>query len=139
MSATMAVDPRQWSEARRWLARVDDDLPAAEALLGLALPAVGVAAFHCQQAAEKMAKAVLIALHVSPPKLHDTAELGRRIKAHHAALGEGFGELGGLTRWYVSARYPEAGIEDVPSVEDMRDVLLRLHRLRRRIDELAPD
>jgi len=135
----MPVDPRQWSEAERWLARVDEDLRAAGALLTITPPALGAAAFHCQQAVEKMAKAVLIALRQPPPKQHDIEELGRRVRAHHAALGEAFGEFAGLTRWYVSARYPDAGVDEEPTREEVREVLARLHELRRRVHELAPE
>lgn len=139
MSARPPVDPRQWGEARRWLARVDEDLRAADALLAATPPALGAAAFHCQQAAEKMAKAVLIALRQPPPKLHDIEELGRRIRAHDAALAEAFEEFAGLTRWYVSARYPDAGIDEVPPAEELHDIVARLYELCRRIENLAPE
>ncbi len=76
----MQPDPRQWREAERWLARADEDVRAAEALLALASPEVDPAAFHCQQAAEKMAKAMLIAAREPPPRLHDIDELGRRVQ-----------------------------------------------------------
>ena len=138
MSAPKPPDPRQWSEAERWLARVDDDLRAAEALLALAAPATGTAAFHCQQAAEKMAKAVLIAARQPPPRLHDIEELGRRIRPHHLAIGEAFEALGGLTRWYVSARYPGTGVDVGTTVDHVHDVLARVRVLRRQIDGLKP-
>jgi HEPN domain-containing protein len=95
--------------------------------------------FIASQAAEKMAKSVLIALRQPPPKQHDIEELGRRVRAHHAALGEAFGEFAGLTRWYVSARYPDAGVDEEPTREEVREVLARLHELRRRVHELAPE
>ena len=62
---------------------------AAEALLALASPEIGPAAFHCQQVAEKMAKAALIAAREPPPRLHDIDELGedqqRRSPERHSA------------------------------------------------------
>jgi len=137
MSAPTLPDPRQWREAERWLARADQDVRAAEALLALASPEVDSAAFHCQQAAEKMAKAALIAAREPPPRLHDIDELGRRVQAHFPALGAAFGALGGITRWYVSARYPDAGGSPAPSVADVRDVLSRLGDLRGQIAELG--
>lgn len=133
------TDPRQWSEAERWLARVDDDLRAAEALLALAPPATGTAAFHCQQAAEKMAKAMLIAARQPPPRLHDIEELGRRVGSHHPAIGEALKALGGLTRWYVSARYPDAGLDVDTTADEVSEVLSGLRDLRRNIDTLKPD
>lgn len=133
----MPPDLRQWREAERWLARADEDVRAAEALLDLASPEVDPAAFHCQQAAEKMAKAALIAAREPPPRLHDIDELGRRVQAHFPALGAPFEALGGITRWYVSARYPDAGGSPAPSATDVRDVLSQLSDLRRLIADLG--
>ena len=110
---------------------------AAEALLALASPEVDPAAFHCQQAAEKMAKASLIAAREPPPRLHDIDELGRRVQTHFPALGAAFEPLGGITRWYVSARYPDAGGSPAPSAADVRDVLSHLNDLRRQIADLG--
>ena len=130
-------DPRQWGEAERWLARADQDMRVAQALLALTSPEIDPAAFHCQQAAEKMAKAALIAAREPPPRLHDIDELGRRVQAHFPALGAAFEALGGITRWYVSARYPDAGGAPAPSSADVRDVLSQLSDLRRRIADLG--
>ena len=56
-----------------------------------------------------MAKAALIAAREPPPRLHDIDKLGRRVQKHFPALGGAFEALGGITRWYVSARYPDSG------------------------------
>ncbi len=115
---------------------------AAEALLALASPEVDPAEFHCQQAAEKMANPSLIAAREPPPRLHDIDELGRRVQTHFPALGAAFETLGGITRWYVSARYPDAAGLPATSAADVRDVLSHLSDLRHRIADLgrgAPD
>ncbi len=106
----MQPDPRQWREAERWLARADQDVRAAEALIAAREP---------------------------PPRLHDIDELGRRVQTHFPALGAAFETLGGITRWYVSARYPDAGGSPAPSAADVRDVLSQLGDLRRRIADLG--
>lgn len=138
MSGAKLPEPRQWREAERWLARAEEDLRAAEALLDLATPIIGPAAFHCQQAAEKMAKAVLIAAREPPPRLHDIDELGHRIAPLHPEIAEAIDALGGITGWYAAARYPDAGSDIGPSVADVREVLSDLRRLRRQIDTLKP-
>lgn len=138
MSAPTPPDPRQWQESERWLARADEDVRAADALLAIAPPAIGAAAFHCQQAAEKMARAVLVAVREPPPKLHDIAELGRRVARHAAKIGKTIEALGGLTRWYASARYPDATLDPDPSADDVHDVLRRRRGLRQTIQGLAP-
>jgi HEPN domain-containing protein len=138
MSARTPSDPRQWSEAERWLARADEDLRAAEALLTLAPPAVDPAAFHCQQAAEKMAKAVLIAVREAPPRMHDIEELGRRVRAYVPDIGRALEALGGVTAWYTAARYPDAGLSTALTADDLADTLSRLHELRRHVADLKP-
>jgi HEPN domain-containing protein len=56
----------QWKEAARWLARADEDAVVAELALTRDPPLVNPAAFHCQQAAEKMLKALLVAAGAAP-------------------------------------------------------------------------
>ena len=138
MSAPKPTDQRQWQEAQRWLARADDDLRAAEALLALEPPILGPAAFHCQQAAEKLAKAVLTAVRQPPPRMHDVTELARRVEPHWPEAGSTLSDLGGITRWYVSARYPDAGFDGEPDESDVRSVLTSLCDLRRSVAALGP-
>jgi HEPN domain-containing protein len=89
MSAPTPSDPKQWAEALRWLARADDDVKVIEVLIAqespLLLPA---AAVHCQQAAEKMAKAVLIASNVAPPRIHNIKRLSALVAAMHVELAK---------------------------------------------------
>src|SRR5437763_1628143 len=79
MSEAKRTDPRQWEVAQEWLDRADGDLRIAEILLSEAPDLPWGAAFHCQQALEKMAKGVLIAERVEPPKTHDIDVLGRLV------------------------------------------------------------
>ena len=51
----MAEDRRR--EGERWLAIARDDTRVARLCLAVEDPAVRTAAYHCQQAAEKLAKA----------------------------------------------------------------------------------
>jgi HEPN domain-containing protein len=51
-----AVDSNQRHEANAWLARADEDLRAVRPCLDAPPPVLGVAAYHCQQAAEKLIK-----------------------------------------------------------------------------------
>ena len=69
------------------------------------------AAFHCQQALEKMTNGVLIAKRVEPPKTHDIDALGR----------------------LVGSREP-----DIPSETDLLAAFAKLRELRLQIDKLAP-
>src|SRR4051812_23017303 len=82
------ISPRQWLEAPRWLVYVDQDLIAVDALLAFGERTLISAAFHCQQAAEKTAKALLIVLGASPPKIHDVAELAEIVYERSPELGD---------------------------------------------------
>jgi HEPN domain-containing protein len=137
MTETNAPAPDRWNEALKWLAFADSDIRVAEYLRddpNLAL----AAAFHCQQAAEKMAKAVLVAFHGAYPRIHDIGELGRRIGDLRSDIGDAIENLGGLTRWYSESRYPGFVARYYPTLEDVRAALAALKDLRRCIDDLAP-
>ncbi|MDZ3835917.1 MAG: HEPN domain-containing protein [Rhodospirillales bacterium] len=100
-------DAIQWEEARRWFARADDDLAAARLLLDAQPAIVRLAAFHCQQAAEKLLKGLLIAARMTAPKSHDLAALAPGVTAAFPAVTEIVGALRRLGSWYVAARYPD--------------------------------
>jgi HEPN domain-containing protein len=133
MSAQPGPDPKQWAEVVRWLARADDDLRVVEVLISQADPPLLPAASHCQQAAEKMAKAVLIAFHVAPPRVHDLEKLALLVAARHADIGKALK----ITIWFVASRYPDT-FEIAPTIQDVSSVLVKLKGLRQRIDLLAP-
>ncbi len=124
-----------WAEANQWLERADEDLRLAEAIAGDA-DFLASAAFHCQQAVEKMAKAVLVACQAEYPRIHDVAELGTAVAAVRPELGKSIAGLGGLTDWYITTRYP--GLEYRPSRHDVGLALEKLKELRALISALAP-
>lgn len=53
----MPHDPQRVADTKAWLRRANDDFRAAEADLHADPALLGDAAFHCQQAAEKVLKA----------------------------------------------------------------------------------
>jgi HEPN domain-containing protein len=135
MSGPTQPDPGRWTEAVQWLQRADEDLRLAEKIA--AEPDfLASAAFHCQQAAEKMAKAIIVAFQTEYPRTHDLAELGSAVADLRPELGAGIAALSGLTDWYVTPRYP--GLEYRPSVQDVEVTIRELKGLRRQIEALAP-
>jgi HEPN domain-containing protein len=138
MSEAKRTDPRQWEVALEWLERADADIRIVELLLEKAPDLPWGAAFHCQQALEKMAKGVLIARRVEPPKSHDIELLGSLVGRHESDLGERILALTMLTVWYIAPRYPDAQIDEIPSEAELHAALAKLKVLRRLIDELAP-
>jgi len=62
-----------WSN--EWLEMASMDLAAAEYLLGMRPVPVEIICYHCEQAAEKLLKGVLVQNNVEPPKTHDLVRL----------------------------------------------------------------
>ena len=85
-----------------------------------------------------MAKGVLIAKGIEPPKTHDIDLLGRLVGSQEAQLGERISALSRLTVWYIAPRYPDAMIDDIPSEVDLLAAFAKLRELRLQIDKLAP-
>lgn len=82
----MLHDPQRVADTRAWLRRSQGDLRAAEIDLAARPALLGDAAFHCQQAAEKVMKAFLT-WHDAPfRRTHDLAELGRQCVRLDASL-----------------------------------------------------
>ena len=74
----------QWEEALRWLAKAAEDLAAGRLLAdeGMRDPA----AFHVQQALEKVLKALLVAAAEDLRKTHDLESLAQIANQHWPAL-----------------------------------------------------
>ena len=107
-------------EARRWLLKAQHDWSAARKILTPDGNETDVAAFHCQQAVEKMLKAYLVSRSIGFEKVHD---LGRLLD-HCAVSDSRFDELRDrvepLTLYAVAFRYP--GPAD-PTREDVQSAL----------------
>jgi HEPN domain-containing protein len=138
MTEATRASPEQWEVALEWLRYADDDLRIAEVLLVNAPELPWGAAFHCQQALEKMAKAILVAMRTEPPKLHDIGVLGGLVSDSQLHLSQRISALAELTSWYVAPRYPNAVIDSIPIQAEVRSAPVQLRELRKQIDSLAP-
>jgi HEPN domain-containing protein len=138
MNGPTHLDPHRWEEVVRWLFHANDDLGVVDAILMQSSPSLFGAALHCQQAAEEMAKAVLIAFGVRPPRIHDVDRLGDLVGAVHFEIGAEIQKLSQLTTWYAAARYPDVAADSLPSLVDIRAALVKLRVLHQRIQSLAP-
>lgn len=107
-------------EPEAWLATASVDLRAGRACLSVADPVVTAATYHCQQAAEKLVKAVLVWLGIDVPRSHDIDSLVMRIP-HDLPIRERLSPLGRFTAFATLYRYPgEAGdVSDEPTKEDV--------------------
>jgi HEPN domain-containing protein len=71
----MNAPPDAQRVARRWLAKADEDLAAAERLLAIDDSLASVVCFHSQQAVEKLLKALLVVSRVPFARTHDVIQL----------------------------------------------------------------
>lgn len=108
-------------EAQRWLSIADQDLLAARNGLSVSPRLIGIAAYHCQQAAEKIVKGVLVAKGVDFPKTHDLAKLSALVTPAAPALAAAFAVFEPITVWGFAYRYPfeEESSLAPPSVSTM--------------------
>jgi HEPN domain-containing protein len=95
---------------REWLDHVQEDLDAAWSCARGERAAPGQAAYHVQQAAEKLIKSVLIAHELRPPHTHDIAALCHLLP-DDAPSREALLRLRRFTSYAFVFRYPT---DDVP-------------------------
>ncbi len=97
-----------------WIAVAEVDRRAAHACLAAAPPLPSVAAFHCQQAAEKLLKGFLVHARVVFRKTHDLRELGDAVAARFPDIAPSVDLMEDWTIWNVAYRYP---VEESPEPE----------------------
>ncbi|MEQ9643673.1 MAG: HEPN domain-containing protein [Alphaproteobacteria bacterium] len=116
--------------ARAWLAAAEDDLRAISGCLFGPEPTATAAAYHCQQAAEKLIKSALVLGGVHPPKSHDLGALLDRLDAQDPLQPV----LQPLTRFAPYAwlfRYPSAApMDGGPTPPQVAEVTSWLDELR---------
>jgi len=113
----------------QWLAKADDDLRLAELALGASPPVHWGAAFHAEQAAEKLLKALLTFHSVEFQKSHDIdylLQLCLPVQPQAAALRETATKL---TDFAVEPRYPLPRRD--PSEAEAREALEIAREVRR--------
>src|SRR5690348_5916454 len=115
-------------ELRRWLAKARNDQRAAEALAEQRPPITDVAAFHCQQAVEKLLKAYLYSRGVDFERTHDLRALALLCADHDSTFDSILNEVAALTPFAVRFRYP--GPAD-PSEQQVHEALLVVARVLR--------
>src|SRR4051812_33402774 len=92
---------------REWVAKAQDDFQSAGVLLRVRKSRPNDAiCFHCQQCAEKLMKAVLIAGKVIPPRTHNLEELSALLRGLDPTWHWPNRELQFLSSGAVIFRYP---------------------------------
>jgi len=119
-----------------WLHKADDDLGLAEHLLGESSLYPDAIAFHCQQAAEKYLKALLVWREIPFPKTHDIKALLNLIETADATVAESLQDAVVLTSYGVEIRYPGDRPDATP--EDAREAVELARKVRKAIYDALP-
>lgn len=97
-----------------WLHKSNEDLRAAEVDLAAQPPLLSDSLFHCQQACEKVLKALLCGLQTPFRKTHDLNELGALAMGSFPELDPHLESIAHLTTYAVESRYPSDEPEPEP-------------------------
>jgi HEPN domain-containing protein len=125
------------SEAGRWLAKAARDTEAARRCRGGPEPLLDMAAYHCQQAAEKVAKALLVLAGEPLMRTHDLDALADAVVARFPQLATGLDAIRHLTPWATATRYPDLGGDAEPPDCEVTAALTAVDRLLAEALELA--
>ena len=93
--------------ARQWLAKAQNDLLNADNNLKSEVVPYDTVCFHCQQAAEKLLRAYLVARGIQPPFTHDLLLLLEEVLPYWAAVETLRDDLALLMPYAVGVRYPD--------------------------------
>jgi HEPN domain-containing protein len=102
--------------ARQWLVKAENDLINADNNLKSEVIPYDTVCFHCQQAAEKLLKAYLVAKAIQPPFTHDLLLLLETILPYCADAEALRDDLALLIPYAIGVRYPDELL--LPSRED---------------------
>jgi HEPN domain-containing protein len=118
------IQPENRYEARRWLAIVEEDIDVAIAAARLSRR--GASAYHVQQAAEKLVKALQVLAAEPFRRTHDLDGLAARLPPIYPQFAAQAEAVRHLSIWGIAYRYP--------SLEDAAEPLPEIAELERMID-----
>ena len=111
--------------SKEWLDFAAMDLGAAEHLLTMYPVPLEIICYHCEQAAEKTLKGILVAFHMEPPKTHDLVQLCKLCSERDDRFADLADACIELVPYGVQVRYPS----DLEL--DERDVTCALRECRK--------
>jgi HEPN domain-containing protein len=136
------IDPdrlSRWHRVEAWIRHATDDARIARGCLGLDPPALGGAAYHCQQAAEKLLKGFLVQAGVDFRRTHDLDALAESVLPLFPTLQPLLTAVRAWTTWGVAYRYPgEDEPEPEPSGEELSIALIVITQLGSALRSQAP-
>jgi uncharacterized protein len=135
-SPMRSADPRAtWEAVRDWLDVAQMDRRGVEVLLAVDPPALGLAAYHCQQAVEKLLKGFLTLAGKRGGKTHSLARLGSAAAASFPEIAELVAATKGWGGWAVDFRYPaqRGRAKSPPDRDELRRALAVVDALVERL------
>jgi len=123
--------------AKQWLAKAENDLLNADNNLKAEDIPTDTVCFHCQQAAEKILKAYLVANQQSYPITHDLLLILEQVLLLAPNAEQLRNNLVLLTPYAVEIRYPDDGC--MPSVEDALEARKAVEEIRSWISTSIPN
>ena len=120
-----------------WIAKAEGDFSTAEREFAVVnSPNYDAVCFHSQQCIEKLFKALMIKFKVTPPKIHDLAELNRQLRSLCPSWHPEIEDLNYLTRAAVDFCYPGESAD-----KDEAEGAIRIARMLRAelLELLAPN
>jgi HEPN domain-containing protein len=129
-------DPHaRWETVEGWLEAAEQDRGTAVLCLAADTPFRGSAAFHCQQAVEKLFKGFLVLAAKRSRKTHSLAQLGAAAEASFPEIQSGGGCCENWSRWAVDFRYPtrRGRIKPAPDEGEWRRALAVIDELAERL------
>jgi HEPN domain-containing protein len=135
-----APDPALvWQRVEGWMRHAQEDARMARGLLHLDPPALGGAAYHCQQAAEKLLKGFLVRDSIDFRRTHDLDRLSHAVSDRFPAVTPLVASMRAWTTWGVAYRYPdESEPEPEPNVEELIKALDSISLPAAELRSLAP-
>ncbi|MBM4395121.1 MAG: HEPN domain-containing protein [Deltaproteobacteria bacterium] len=100
------MKPPDDPEVAAWLAKAEEDSRAVGVLRAHAPTLDSVIGFHCQQAAEKQLKALMVAVGLIPPRTHDLVALVEALELAVPQVTPVLEDAQYLNRFAVIPRYP---------------------------------
>jgi HEPN domain-containing protein len=141
-SCMKTPDPRaRWQAVDDWLAVANEDRRVAALCLAADPPLRGVAAFHCQQAVEKLLKGFLTLAGKRGGKTHSLAQLGAGATASFPEIGELAAAARDWGDWAVDFRYPSRRrrAKPLPQEDELRQALAVIDALAVRLRAANPE
>ena len=125
------------NELQQWIAIANSDLTAAQHLANNMRPIpYEIICFHCQQAAEKYLKWVLVLHDIDPPKIHDLEELEKLCEKIAPKFETLFEKCAALTEYAIPSRYPS---ENQLEKQDMDKALEYAQSIREFVRSQFPE